>query len=73
MLFQKIGGKSISQSDYDTYETATLLSNSMKEEYVCPIPFDIDTANIGLRWWACQALQNFTGNGEGVEWAVNEP
>ena len=37
------------------------------------MPFDVDTANIGLRWWACQALQNFTGNGEGVEWAVNEP
>lgn len=45
----------------------------MKEEYVCPMPFDVDTANIGLRWWACQALQNFTGAGEGVEWAVNEP
>ncbi|KAK8826278.1 hypothetical protein WA538_001418 [Blastocystis sp. DL] len=45
----------------------------MKEEYVCQMPFDVDTANIGLRWWACQALQNFTGNGEGVEWAVNEP
>lgn len=45
----------------------------MKEEYICPMPFDVDTANIGLRWWACQALQNFTGNGEGVEWAVNEP
>lgn len=46
---------------------------TMKEEYVCQMPFDVDTANIGLRWWACQALQNFTGNGEGVEWAVNEP
>ena len=45
----------------------------MKEEFVCPMPFDVDTANLGLRWWACQALQNFTGNGEGVEWAVNEP
>ena len=45
----------------------------MKEEYVCQMPFDVDTANIGLRWWACQALQNFTGNGEGAEWAVNEP
>ena len=45
----------------------------MKEEYVCQMPFDVDTANIGLRWWACKALQNFTGNGEGVEWAVNEP
>ena len=40
---------------------------------MCQMPFDVDTANIGLRWWACQALQNFTGNGEGVEWAVNEP
>ena len=46
---------------------------TMKEEYVCQMPFDVDTANIGLRWWACQALQNFTGNGEGAEWAVNEP
>ena len=44
----------------------------MKEEYICPMPFDVDTANIGLRWWACQALQNFTGDGEGVQWDVNE-
>ena len=36
------------------------------------MPFDVDTANIGLRWWACQALQNFTGDGEGVEWEINE-
>ena len=37
------------------------------------MPFDANTANIGLRWWACQALQDFTGDGEGVEWVKNEP